>query len=242
MSSKQGVPEADPDEKLEALAADQTPGAAAAQIREMARLQLDNKALKKRNLRVWSAFIVLSGLFVFALVAWLYLFPKYRYIPTTDNRAICEVSTENNPRITPGTLTEYAKDAVVNSYTYDYVNYREALNEAANRWYTQEGRRAFMNSLDSSGNLERVRRGRLILRAMTTRVPQLEEEGRRGAQRYWVVMIPIAIEFYSGGEPQPRSRQDFIASVTIVQTPPTATNLKGIAVDAVSLKPYITRR
>ncbi|MEX5623861.1 DotI/IcmL family type IV secretion protein, partial [Pseudomonas syringae] len=98
-------------------------------------------------------------------------------IPTTDNHAICEVSTENNPRVTPATLAEYAKDAVVNSYSYDYVNYRSNLNAAGARWYTDEGRKAFLKTLDDSGNLERGLKGRMILRAMATQVAQVEESG-----------------------------------------------------------------
>ena len=230
------------EEKLLEIANDASPGAGAAVLREVARLQLENQTLKKRNLRVWGSVVIL-GLILFVIIAagvkW---YPKYRYIPTTDNRAICEVSTESDPRVTPATLTDFAKDAVVNAYSYDYINYRESLNSTSAKWFTEEGRKAFLSSLDESGNLERVLKGRLILRAMSTRVPQLEEEGRRGLQRYWIVQVPIAIEFYSGGDQQPRSRQDFLAGVTVVQTPASATNLKGIAVDAISLAPYVARR
>jgi len=245
LSAKQpgASPAAEFDEaKLDQLASDMSPGEGAAVLREVARLQQENKALKGRNLRVWTAVGVLGVTFFVVVSAGVAWYPKYRYIPTTDNRAICEVSTESDPRVTPATLADYAKDAVVNAYSYDYVNYREALNATAAKWFTDDGRRAFLRSLDESGNLERVLKGRLILRAMATKVPQLEEEGRRGLQRYWVVQVPIAIEFYSGGDQQPRTRQDFLAGVTIVQTPASATNLKGIAVDSIALAPYVARK
>jgi len=228
--------------KLDQLASDMTPGEGPAVLREVARLHQENKALKARILRVWTAVGFLSATFFVTISAWIAWFPKYRYIPTTDNQAVCEVSTESEPRVTPATLVEFAKDAVLNAYSYDYVNYRETLNQVAAKWFTSEGRKAFMRSLDESGNLERVIKGRLILRAMATHVPQLEEEGRRGFQRYWVVQVPIAIEFYSGNEQQPKTRQDFLAGVTIVQTPPSATNPKGIAVDSITLAPYVPRR
>ena len=217
-------------------------GEGAAVLREVARLQQENKTLKGRNLRVWSTVAVLSVTFLVTLSAGIAWYPKYRYIPTADNRAICEVTTESDPRVTPATLADYAKDAVVNAYSYDYINYRESLNATAAKWFTENGRKAFLRSLDESGNLERVLKGRLILRAMATKVPQLEEEGRRGMQRYWIVQVPVAIEFYSGGDQQPRTRQDFLAAVTIVQTPASATNLKGIAVDSVTLAPYVSRK
>ncbi len=226
-------------EELDQIVNDMSPGEGSAVLREVARLQLENTALKRRNLRVWTAVGVLSATFFVTTSAGIAWYPKYRYIPTTDNNAICAVSTESDPRVSPATLTEYAKDAVVNAYSYDYVNYREALNTAAARWFTDDGRKAFMRSLNESGNLERVLKGRLVLRAMATKVPQLEEEGRRGFQRYWIVQVPIAIEFYAGGDQQPRTRQDFLAIVTIVQTPASATNLKGIAVDSMLLAPYV---
>lgn len=228
--------------KLEELVNDMSEGEGAAVLREVARLQQENKTLKGRNLRVWTTVAVLSVTFLGTLSAGIAWYPKYRYIPTADNRAICEVTTEADPRVTPATLADYAKDAVVNAYSYDYINYRESLNATAAKWFTENGRKAFLRSLDESGNLERVLKGRLILRAMATKVPQLEEEGRRGLQRYWVVQVPIAIEFYSGGDQQPRTRQDFLAAVTIVQTPASATNLKGIAVDSVTLAPYVSRK
>ena len=231
------------DEKLlEALASDTSGGEAPAVMREVARLHQENRILKKRNVRVWTLALAMGGAFGLALAAALFLFPKYRYIPTTDNRALCSVSSDTQVRVTPAALTEYAKDAVVESYTYDYVNYRSAINDVATKRYTDSGRKQYLASLQDSGNLERVIKGRLILRTMATRTPQVEEEGRRGARRYWGVMVPVAIEFYSGGEGQPRSRQDFMAHVTILEQEASAVNLKGIAVDSLVLSPISTQR
>lgn len=229
-------------DKDDFIVSDESQGSTAAVIREVTRLEKDNQQLKKQNLRVWSAVVVLSALLFFIVGAGTTWYPKYRWIPTTDNTAICEISTESDPRVTPATLTDYAREAVVNAYSYDYVNYRESLNEISSKWFTENGRKAFLASVDASGNLERIIKGRLILRSMSTKVPQLEEEGVKGTQRYWVVQVPLAIEFYAGGEQQPRSRQDFLASVTIVQIPASATNLKGIAVDAITLAPYVAKR
>ena len=229
-------------QKANELANDLTTGEIGAVLREVGRLQQENQNLKSKNLRIWSIVTILSLLFLFTVIALFSWYPKYRYIPTTDNAAICEVSADSNPRVTPATLTDFAKEAVLNSYSYDYVNYRENINYAANKFFTDAGRKEFLLSLDRSGNLERVIKGRFILRAMATRVPQLEEEGMKGMQRYWLIQVPIAIEFYSGGEQQPKSRQDFIAAVTVVQTPASANNLKGIAVDSIILAPYIARK
>ncbi len=227
---------------LKAVADDQSPGEAAAVIREVARLHQENTVLKKRNVRVWTLCLLMGATFGVATASAIYMFPKYRYIPTTDNRALCSVSSDAQVRVTPAALTEYAKDTVVESYTYDYVNFRSSINETATKRFTDTGRKQYLASLQESGNLERVIKGRLTLRTMATRTPQIEEEGRRGLKRYWVVIVPVAIEFYSGGEATPRSRQDFMAHVTILEQEASAVNLKGIAVDSLVLAPGSAQR
>lgn len=229
------------DTRLSQLANDLSPGEGASVLREVARLQKETAVLKARNLRIWTAVVGLSATLFVTISAGLIWYPKYRYIATTDNKAICEVSTESSPHVTPATLADFAKDAMVDSYSWDYVNYRERLNAIAATWYTDEGGKAFLETVDKSGNLEKVIKGRLILHAVSTKVPQLEEEGRIGQQRYWIVRVPIAIEFYSG-DSQPKIRQDFLASVTIVQRQASAKNQKGIGVDSVSLAPYSLQR
>lgn len=254
MSSKetQGGKPADPKglsaEKLELkklleLAQDPSPGAAAVIVRETARLHLENRDLKARNLRAWGSVMTLGGIFAFTVVAGVYWFPKYRYIPTTDNHAICEVNTESRPRVSAATVAEYAKETVINSYSYDYVNYRKNLNEAGSRWYTDDGRKAFLKTLDESGNLERVIKGRMTLRSSSVQTAQLEESGTyANGQRFWLVQVPVAIEFFAGGDIQPKSRQEFLAAVTIVEIPASATNTKGIATDSLQLSPFTARK
>lgn len=228
-------------QRLEQLATDESAGVAASVLRENARLQLDVQALKSRILRTWGVVLLLGLLMAFMVYIWAAWFPKYRYVPTKDNRAVCEVSPQDSPNVTPASVTEFAKEAVISANTYDYVNYKKTISEVANEWFTESGRKAYLKSLDSSGNLERVTSARLTLRAMAIRVPQLEEEGMKGNVRYWTVNVPIAIEFYGGSEGGPRSRQDFLASVTVVQTPASAANLKGIGIESVTLKPFIER-
>ncbi|WP_323025701.1 DotI/IcmL family type IV secretion protein [Castellaniella sp.] len=227
------------EQRLEQLAADPSEGETAAILREVSRLQLENIHLKRRNLRVWGANFVMGIGCVITVAGVLYAYPKYRWIPTTDNRAICEVTPEDGPRVSVADVTNFAKDAVLDSYTYGYVNYRREINRAAERWYTEEGRRAYMEGLENSGNLRRVIDGRLFLRSMATLTPQLEEitQGSNGTPSEWTVVVPIAIEFYEGGAPKPLSRQEFRASVTVVRVTASAANQKGIGVNAVVLMP-----
>lgn len=224
------------------LSGDQTEGNAAAQLREAARLSSEVKYQKARNLRAWSIAGLMAIGNVLLLGSFLAWFPKYRYIATADNKAICEVQPADNSRVTPAAVMDYSREAVLDAYSYDYVNYREKINAVANRWFTEPGRKAFFATLDASGNLERVVKGRLILKSSSLQVPQIEEEGLTGVggERYWLVHIPIVIEFYRDGRQE--TRQQFLAAVTAIQQPASATNLKGIAIDSIQLSPWTQNR
>jgi intracellular multiplication protein IcmL len=227
------------EDKQHALTADKDLSPAATVLREVARLQLDNTNLKRQNLRVWSlaGFMGVGTLAVIGAAFWW--FPHYRYIATVDAKAICEVETQQNAIVSAATIEDFAKDAVINAYSYDYVNYRSIIDDTTNRWFTDNGRKAFNRSLDDSGNLERVVKGRLIMRTFTTNAPQLEKEGDEGRWHYWIVDAPVAIEFYVGGAGSPNNTQDFMAEVKVMQQSPTALNPKGISVDSIVLHPTV---
>lgn len=230
------------DAKLEALTADPGAGGHAAVIREVARLQQDTRHLKRQNLRVWMVAGILAIALIIITCAALWWFPKYRYIATIDNAAVCDVQTQRDSIITPATLEDYAREASINSYSYDYINYRSIIGDVTNRFYSERGRKAFMKSLDESGNLERVVKGLLIMKAFATNSPQLESEGKEGVNRFWIVKVPMAIEFYTGGAAIPTSSQDFIAEVKVMQEQASKLNPKGIAIDSIVLKPYFRRK
>jgi len=231
-------------ERLEATISDRGVSAHASIMREVARLELDNQHLKKQNLRVWSAAGSLSLVLLLGTGSVFWWFPKYRFIPTTDNKAICEVNSDSSSTVTPSSLVDNAADAMVESYTYDYINYRETIDRITGKWYTFDGRKGYMKSLDDSGNLERVVKGRLIMRAFKTNAAQLESEGEDpvSGKKFWMVHVPLAIEFYVGGSTVPTSTQDFLAEVKVIEMQATAANTKGTGVDNVVLRPSSRRK
>jgi intracellular multiplication protein IcmL len=246
MSSNEITPDVGGDSReaarIHAILSDRDASAHAATLRENTRLQDDNIYLKRQNLRVWATAGVLSTALVMGVGAVFWWFPKYRYIPTKDNRAICEVTSTSSAPVSPAILEDFAKNAVIDSYSYDYVNYRDAINRSTSKWYNDRGRKAFLKSLDDSGNIERVVKGRLIMKAFATNAPQLESEGTEGQHRFWTVQVPVAIEFYMGGGAAPTSTQDFIAEVRIIQEQASALRPSGHGVDSVTLRPANRRK
>jgi intracellular multiplication protein IcmL len=225
------------------LLSDRDASSHAATLRENARLLEDNVYLKKQNIRVWSAVGILSASLLMGTGAVFWWFPKYRYIPTKDNRAICEVGTQSSNALSPAIIEDFAMNAMIDSYSYDYVNYRDAINGATSKWFNENGRKAFLKSLDDSGNLERVVKGRLIMKAFRTNAAQLESEGLDGMGHHmWTIQVPIAIEFYVGGAAAPSNTQDFIAEVILKEEQASALRPNGLGVESVTLRASTRRK
>jgi intracellular multiplication protein IcmL len=204
-------------------------------IRENKRLSIENIDLRSRAKRNTLSCSILGITLLTFVCIWIFHFPEYRFVSTYDNSSICEVPTSENPDTTDESIEDFAKDTVLNTYSFDYVNYRSKIDDTANRYYNENGRKSLFRSFDESENLTRVIKGRLILKSMAVNVPQIEEVA--SDKSYWVVQVPIVIEFYSGGNAKPSSSDPYIAIVRIVKENPSKVRKKAIAADQVLLKP-----
>ena len=228
---------------LEMVASTASLSEGASVLRENARLHQDIRDAKKRAMRIWIIVGILIVGNIIMMVAWLG-YPKYRLVATLDNQAICEVPIKEQLAITPQTLLQWAADAAVDLYSIDYVNYRLDLQNAARKWLSKNGQASFFQSLDRSRNLRVIVEQRLIVKAIITQVPQLEQEGRLTdssgrVANYWEVRMPIQMEFYANGNKTPVNTTKYLVTVQIVQTQPTAFNQRGLAIENVLLSPPV---
>lgn len=206
-------------------------------LREDERLDAEIKVLKSRNLRIWILVILVFMSIAFLAFASLKIFPKYRFIPATES--ICSIANPVPP--SNAILAEYAKEAVVAAYSYDYVNYRDRINYVAAKYFTNDGRISFMKSIDESKNLELVVQNRLILKAQSTITPQVETTWEQNGHKFWSVRVPMQIAFYSNGDVDAKKKQNFFAIVNVTQTPISSENFKGLGIDALVLSPDNTK-
>jgi len=205
-------------------------------IRENARLAQTAKATRRQMFMSTGLNIALSGL-VIAMVIAFTQYPKTRYIPTTDNKAICEVTPENNPNITDVAIADFAKDAILNLYTFDYVNHEDQINASLGRWFSADGRIDTIAAMQQAGIMEYVKDHALTLRAGTTAAAKIEKKGRTSTGNpYWVVRFPMVVDVYSGGA-KPEDSQNYVVSVRIVADDASAQNPKGLAVASAALEP-----
>lgn len=196
-------------------------------------------AQKERRLFVISLIALIVCIGLIALLMFLFAsYPKYRTVQTVDNSVICEIDPKDNPALTDAAIQDFARSAVLASYSFDYVSYRDQLEYATTRYFTSEGRAAFNRALRSSGSLNHIISNNLIMKTFVTSAAQIEDKGIDGntGQAYWVVRMPVTTEFYTGGS-KPADTQKFVAQVRVVSTTRDALNTKGIGVHSLTLRP-----
>lgn len=205
-------------------------------FRENAQLAQNAKNARRQMVMSMGVNMALAAIIVAMLIVFSQ-YPKTRYIPTTDNKAICEVTPENNPNITDVSISDFAKDAVLNLYTFDYVNYEDQINSSLSRWFSARGRIDTINAMQQAGIMQYVQDHALTLRAGTTAAAKIEKKGRTSSgSPYWVVRFPMVVDVYSGGD-RPEDTQKYVVSVRIVADDASAQNPKGLAVASAALEP-----
>lgn len=208
-------------------------------IQQHVHLHKENQSLKKQ-IQLLLLILILSISIVGALFWAFSQYPKYRYIVTTDNQKICEVPTIGKNTISPAALENFAQEALLDVYRYDYVNFESQTQQALNRFFTFNGRAAYYDSLSQSGNFEKIKANKLISKASLVRSAQIEKEQVRFGRYEWQIAMPIKIEFYKGSSDVSQDQvasQSFLAIMTVVQETASKVNPKGVAVDALVLKP-----
>lgn len=101
------------------------------------------------------------------LLGWFAVHPVREYF-ATDNGRLFPLIPLSQPYRKAADVIQYAKDTINRSFTLDFLNWRQQLEEVRAD-YTKDGFKSFIASLQSSGALEtiRVRRMNMSITAGT---------------------------------------------------------------------------
>lgn len=171
------------------------------------------------------------------LLSAFFQYPKYKTVQTIDNSVICELIPENNPEFAHVALEDFAKNAVLAAYSFDYVNYSDMLHTATSKYFTEEGKELFNRALNNSGFVNHILANKLSIKAVVLSAPKLENQGRdKYNNLYWIVRVPVKIDFYAGSA-MPKASERYIAQIRLVQTKRNAFNPRGVGVKTLTLHP-----
>lgn len=146
--------------------------------------------------------------------------PPSQYFATTYDGKLIPLIPLSQPSLTDNALLQWATEAAVASYTFNYVNYRKALQDAR-IYFTATGYQYFLKALQDSNNLIAVQNKKLIVSAAPTGAPVilkkgLYNDGSTTGVFTWDIQLPLEIVFRSAVD---TITQNVVLNMRIVRVP-----------------------
>ena len=151
--------------------------------------------------------------------------PSAQYFATSNDGKIVKLYPLNEPVVAPSVLLQWANNAAVAVYTYNFKDYRHALQRAQNK-FTAAGWSNFEAALKGARTLETVLTKKLVVTAVATAAPIILDRGVINGRYVWKVNIPLLVSYESASE----LTQQPIVVTMIVSRVPTVNNPDGIAI------------
>ncbi|KPJ67706.1 MAG: type IV secretion protein DotI [Coxiella sp. DG_40] len=165
-------------------------------------IRLRNEFYRDNYRRVMLALLIMIVVNV-ALVGVVYYQlthrPTPQYFAITSDGKIMKLQPLNQPVIAPSVLLQWANRAAVAAYSYNFVNYRDALQDLQNK-FTPDGWKNFEKALQASKMLETIIAKKLVVSAVATGAPVILDQGVVGGYYVWKVNMPLLVTYESPSE------------------------------------------
>jgi intracellular multiplication protein IcmL len=181
-------------------------------------VQLRNAFYRDSYQRVLSALLIV--LFVSIVLVFIIFFqlthrPIPQYFAISSDGKLVKLQPLSEPAISNSVLLQWAVDAATATYSYDFVNYRSSLQNVQNR-FTPDGWSSFESALKGTRILETVVSKKLIVSAVATGAPVIEEQGMLDRSYAWKVNLPLLVTYQSSTE---LTRQPLVVTMIISRVP-----------------------
>jgi len=154
----------------------------------------------QRKLMVILLMSLVANLVVAAVLGYLITHPpKPKYFATSINGRITPLFALDEPNQSDSAVLQWANQAAIAAFTYNFVNYRNEL-QASSGFFTSQGWNQFLSALEDSNNLEAVKAKKLIVSAVATSAPIILQKGVLSGRYSWRVQMPILVTYQSASE------------------------------------------
>lgn len=151
--------------------------------------------------------------------------PAPKYFATSINGRITPLFPLNEPNQSDSAVLQWANQAAIAAFTYNFVNYRTEL-QASSGFFTSDGWDQFLTALQQSNNLDAVKAKKLIVSAVATRAPIILQKGILNGRYAWRVQMPILVTYQSASE---FSQQNNVVTMLITRVS-TLNSPRGIGI------------
>lgn len=149
--------------------------------------------------------------------------PPPVYFATNIQGGIVPLTPLNKPSASDALVRDWAARAAVAAFSFNYVQYRDQLQETSATYFTPDGGKQFMDALTKSGNIDFVKTGQLIAIGQVKEAPTLGAKGilPSGAYKgryYWRIDIPLDVLYQGQGIKGNMRHETFDVSMLIVRS------------------------
>jgi intracellular multiplication protein IcmL len=151
--------------------------------------------------------------------------PTPKYFATSINGRITPLFALNEPNQSDSAVLQWANQAAIAAFTYNFVNYQAEL-QAASGFFTADGWDQFLNALQQSNNLDAVKAKKLIVSAVATRAPIILQKGVLNGRFAWRIQMPLLVTYQSASE---FSQQNLVVTMLVTRVS-TLNSPRGIGI------------
>ena len=190
-------------------------------------------AFYRRLYHLALAAFALSIIVIAILVTTLILVFKYDsqtfYFATDDVGRLIKIVPLDRPNMSDQELVAWVVESVQSALSFDYINYREELQNAE-KYFTRYGWSQYMEKLTLSNNLLAVTKRRMIARAQVVEPPKMLVRGLLAHAYAWKFQMPVLVTY---SEPPYDGSKDFsnaLQVTVIVQRQSILQSYKGLGI------------
>lgn len=143
--------------------------------------------------------------------------PEPRYFLADATGRLIPITPAKEPYKDINRLKNWFVMAVTKSLSLDFVNYRKQVGDVRSL-FTKKGYDGYVKSLKEEGIISTVKK-RAIMSTVPRGAPIVVREGLTGNHRYYVIKMPVIIEYYFGSSKNKRVLKKTVEAL-VLKVPP----------------------
>ncbi len=140
-------------------------------------------------------FSIITNIIMGSLLVYILTHPPAPiYFATSKDGRITPILPLNKPNMTDSAVKQWATEAALAAFSFNYVNYQQEL-QAASGFFTADGWKQFQNALQDSGTLDVVIQRKMIVSSRPTGAPRMPVPSQvlSNGRYAWQIQIPIQV-------------------------------------------------
>lgn len=142
--------------------------------------------------------------------------PEPVYFIAREDGGVIPIVPVAQPYLNDAAVLNFAVEAITNSLTLNFANWRSQLSSASDFFERPNGWNNFLQALEGSGTLDLIRNRNLVSSVIANGAVIVDRGPDANGRFRWIVQVPITISYQSANESRSETR---MAELEIARLP-----------------------